>query len=192
MIPLFLLGLALPDDSEDDTLSGRMRAGDKKAFRLFFEKYHRLLFSYLLSKGVPKQDAEDLVQTAFLKVWENRANLEPGRSLRGFIYTIAINRMRNFFRDRKEHDSEYAYRLSDKSEDPSRAFENREAMQAMQNALQKMPERRRRVFELCYLQEFSHKEVAEIMQIEKKTVENHMAKALKELRQALQKFHINS
>lgn len=48
-----------------------------------------------------------------------------------------------------------------------------------------MPEKRRQVFELCYLQEFSYKEAAEILNLAAKTIENHMALALKDLRSAL-------
>ncbi len=185
---LVQLALTLNDDAHDRDLAVRIRNGDQAAFRTFFDRYHSLLLSFLMSKGTARDDAEDLLQTAFLIIWEKREEIREGRSLRSFLYTIAYNRMLNLFRDKKDQDPEYAYRLSDSSRDPLENTEMRQAMEAMQTVLEDMPEKRRRVFELCYLQELSYREAAETLNVAQKTVENHMALALKDLRSALEAF----
>ncbi len=189
MTLLILIQLALlTDDDGDRELAMRIRQGDQNAFRAFFDKYKDRLLSFLMSKGTSRDDAEDLVQTAFLIIWEKRSDIQENRSFRGFLFTIAYNRMINLFRDTKKQDPEYAYRLQDSGNNPEESAENRQALDAMQKALEEMPEKRRRVFELCYLQGLSHKEAAGALDVARKTIENHMALALKELRVALKHF----
>jgi len=189
MTLLILIQLALlTDDDGDRELAMRIRQGDQNAFRAFFDKYKDRLLSFLMSKGTSRDDAEDLVQTAFLIIWEKRSDIQENRSFRGFLFTIAYNRMLNLFRDTKKQDPEYAYRLQDSGNNPEESAENRQALDAMQKALEEMPEKRRRVFELCYLQGLSHKEAAGALDVARKTIENHMALALKELRVALKHF----
>jgi len=185
---LIQLALHLEDDLHDRELASRIKQGDREAFRLFFERYQAPLLSFLMSKGTPRDDAEDLLQTAFLIIWEKREDIHPDRSLRSFLFTIAYNRMLNHFRDRKVHDPVFAYQLEDTGNSPEEVTASRQALEAMQKALEVMPEKRRSVFELCYLQGLSHKEVAEALGVAKKTVENHMALALRELRMALKHF----
>ncbi len=188
LLILIQLALHMEDDLHDRELASRIRKGDREAFRLFFERYQASLLSFLKSKGTPGDDAEDLLQTAFLIIWEKREDIRPDRSLRSFLYTIAYNRMLNLFRGRKKQDPEYAYKLSDSGSNPEETAGNRQALEAMHKALEVMPEKRRRVFELCYLQGLSYKEAAEALGVAQKTVENHMALALKELRTALKHF----
>lgn len=188
LLILIQLALHLVDDLHDRELASRIKQGDGEAFRLFFERYQASLLSFLISKGTSRDDAEDLLQTAFLIIWEKREDIRPDRSLRSFLYTIAYNRMLNLFRDRKDHDTQFAYRLGDPGSNPEEEAGNRQALEAMQKALETMPEKRRAVFELCYLQGLTHREAAEALGVAQKTVENHMALALKELRSALKHF----
>jgi len=188
LLILIQLALHMEDDLQDRELAARIQQGDKDAFRLFFERYQASLLSFLISKGTPRDDAEDLLQTAFLIIWEKRDDIRPERSLRSFLYTIAYNRMLNLFRDRKGQDPEYAYKLADSGVNPEEEAGNRQALETMQRALERMPEKRRRVFELCYLQGLSYKEAAQVLDVVHKTVENHMGLALKELRTALKHF----
>lgn len=188
LLILIQLALHMEDDLRDRELAARIQQGDKDAFRIFFTRYQASLLSFLMSKGTSRGDAEDLLQTAFLIIWEKRGEIRPDRSLRSFLFTIAYNRMLNMFRDRKGQDPEYAYQLAGSGGNPEEETCNRQALETMQKALEVMPEKRRGVFELCYLQGLTHKEAAQALNVAKKTVENHMALALKELRAALKHF----
>ncbi|MEX2657085.1 MAG: sigma-70 family RNA polymerase sigma factor [Balneolales bacterium] len=188
LITLLILASLVRNDSGDRELALRIGQGDKEAFRAFFDKYERPLISFLMSKGISREDAEDLVQNAFMIIWDKRDKLLPGRSLKSFLFTIAYRRMLNLFRDRKDHNPEFAYALADTGQLPDASSETKQAMQAMQQALEVMPEKRRQVFELCYLQELSYREASEVLGVAVKTIENHMACALKDLRVALKSF----
>lgn len=175
-------------DEDSIRLFERIRAGEKEAFKEFYDKNQSALFSFLLSKGLERTTAEDLIQQAFLIIWEKRKQIDPARSLRSYLFTTAYNRMLNHFRDRKDSEPEFAYELSSKEKNPEEITVQSEAIQKMHNVLATMPERRRSVFEFCYLKGFSHKEAASTMNVSVKTIESHMALALKELREALKYY----
>lgn len=182
------IALSFQADDESKRLSEQIKNGDKKAFRNFYEVNQSALFSFLKSKGLNKIEAEDLIQQAFLIIWEKRSDINPERSLRSYLFTTAYNRMLNHFRDSRQTEPGYAYELSDSGQNPEESAITSEAIKLMHRRLKEMPERRRSVFEYCYLQGFSHKEAAEAMSVSVKTIENHMAIALKELREALKNF----
>jgi RNA polymerase sigma-70 factor (ECF subfamily) len=183
---LFLLSFAFSDDeSVDHDLAMRIRAGDTDAFKEFYNRYSQRLISLLCSKGMDQPEAEDILQQAFLIIWEKRSDLSDNKSIRAFLFTIALNRLRNHFRDKKMGDSEYAYKLNSDTISPADHAEQSEAMSLLHSTLKNMPAKRREVFELCYLQEFTYREAGEMMQITRKTVENHMSIALKEIREAM-------
>ncbi len=189
LLALFFLAFSIRQDSRDREWSLRIRQGDTTAFNDFFDTYRDTLFSFLLSKGTPRDEAEDIIQQVFLTLWQNRSSIDPDKSLKSYVYRIAYNRMLNYFRDRKDTDPEYAYRLEDQTPGPHYQAEISEALGTMQKTLEKMPHRRRTVFELCYLEGFSYREAAGILDISPKTIENHMIQALKDLRKALRLHH---
>lgn len=185
---LFFLALSIREPDDDSDLSRKIRNDDKIAFETFYLKNSAALTSFLRSKGLNPQETDDLLQQAFLIIWENRKNIDPSRSLRSFLFTTAYRRMLNVFRDRKQTVPDYAYELTSDGQNPQEKTETREAIRHLHRALEEMPEKRRSVFELCYLQEFTYKEAADALGVTRKTVENHMALALKDLRKALKIF----
>jgi RNA polymerase sigma-70 factor (ECF subfamily) len=189
LILLFAMSAPMPDD-EGAELAARIRDGDQQAFRSFFELHQHALMRFLLSRRVNREQAEDLIQQAFLTIWDKRAQIDTSKSLRSFLFTVAYNSMLNRIRDNREEVAGSTGRLPEESDfhTPEDDAMNSEAMKAMHGRLAVMPEKRRAVFELCYLQELSHREVAEIMDISTKTIENHMSIALRELREALKRY----
>ena len=188
---LFFLALSLQRSGSDDDraeLARKIKNGDKAAFEAFYGQHSAPLISFLRSKGLDQQEAEDLLQQAFLIIWEKRSEIDPSRSLHSFLFTTAYRRMLNLFRDRKDTVSDYAYVLESDGQNPQEETETNEAIRHLHSALEEMPEKRRNVFELCYMQEFTYKEAAEALGISPKTVENHMGLALKDLRLALKNF----
>ena len=185
---LFFLALSFQRSEGDSDLARKIKNGDKTAFDAFYTRHSNALISFLCSKGLSQQEAEDLLQQAFLIIWEKRKEINPDLSLRSFLFTTAYRRMLNVFRDRKNSVPDYAYALAADGQNPEESTETRQAMQKLHSTLEEMPEKRRRVFELCYMQEFTYKEAAEALEVSPKTIENHMALALRDLREALKKF----
>lgn len=186
---LFLLAARSNDQDQDLIL--RIRAGDEHAFRTFFDKHHDALKRYLLSRGISRPEADDLVQQAFLIVWEKRGELDPNRSVRALLFRIAYTRMLNHIRDTSRTSADPMDQEPEGEEgqhDPLADLQHGELVDAVENALEQMPEKRRAVFELCFLQQFTYKEAADALDIAPKTVENHMGYALKSMRKRLKNF----
>ncbi|MCH8525147.1 MAG: RNA polymerase sigma-70 factor [Balneolales bacterium] len=188
LLLFFAMSARVPEDDGHE-LAALIRDGDKEAFRRFFDLHQSALMRFLRSRNIPQETAEDLVQQAFLTLWDKRANIDVSKSLRSFLFTVAYNRMLNTIRNTKGKTVGLA-NTPDESDHqtPETQAMASEAMQAMHLRLAAMPEKRRTVFDLCYLQGLSHKEISEVMDISTKTVENHMAIALRELRESLKMY----
>ena len=187
MIELILLGLALNlSDDEAQEIAGAIQKGDHKAFKAFFDAHHAKLYRFLISKKLREEVAEDIVQQAFVWIWEHRSEIDASKSLRSYLFKIGYSRMLNYFRDTKKMSAmeENPIELSDGKASDAELM-NLELKQAIQKAIEAMPEKRKAVFELCYLQELSYKEAAEVLESSVKTIENHMGLALKQLRESL-------
>ena len=185
---LFLLALKSGLEPDDPALLAAIRNGDHAAFRKFFDKHHSYLYHFLLKKGVGEQQAEDLVQQAFVMIWEKRADIDPDKSLRSYLFRIAYTRMLNVFRDTKKFDEDSDLSKEESTSDTTELIEAKELGTAIEQAISSMPEKRQTVFRLCFIQEFTYKEAAEFLDVSVKTIENHMGLALKDLRAKLDKY----
>lgn len=185
---LLALAASSGNESVDNTLARKIKTGNHKAFETFFNNHYDALFRFLAGKNTPPEAAKDLIQKAFVYIWEHRQKIDPDKSLRAYIFRIAYTRMLNYRRDnRKFNDNQYLpeQQTSVTPEDTARA---KELHGAIEQALEKMPERRGTVFRLCFIEDFTYKEAAELLHISRKTVENHMGLALKDIRRALEVF----
>ena len=182
---LLSLALSLSSDSDSSDLALRIRNGDKKAFQAFFEQHHRALYLMLVRRGVEPQKSEDIIQNAFLFIWEHRQKINPDKSLRAYLFQIGYSRALNHFRDTKKFD--YSERTIEDidTDDPGRITEENQIREQIDKAVSRLPEKRRRVFELCFMSGLTYREAAESLEVSIKTIENHMAQALKDLREAL-------
>ena len=185
---LISLALQLDEERDDATLAKRIKEGDRTAFRQFFDRYHRLLLGYLIKRGMDEENAQDIVQNAFIKIWESREHIDPSKSLKAFLFKIGYTRALNHFRDTAKFDAEadLSNRVSTDDSQHMAAFNQVNAY--LMRVIQSMPERRRAVFELCFLEELTYREAAETLQVSVKTIENHMGHALKTVRAAMSKL----
>ncbi|MBD3615395.1 MAG: RNA polymerase sigma-70 factor [Gracilimonas sp.] len=185
---LLVLGAALDTESNESEIYLKIKNGDQKAFKTFFDAHHTEVFRYLVQKGVAKDAAEDLIQKAFIYIWEHRDKIEEHKSLRAYLFRIAYTRMLNLFRDHAKFDRNQEIPDVGISNNPADENLNQQELNmAIEQAISAMPEKRQNVFRLCFLQEFTYKEAAEFLEVSTKTVENHMGLALKDLRSSLSK-----
>lgn len=185
IVPGLLLLLALGMEGAR-ALAERIRAGDREAFRTFFDRHHERLLGYLRSRGVPAAAAEDIVQTAFVYVWDHRDDIDPDQSLRAYLFRIGYTRALNHFRDTAKFDVDADLdRAPAPQQSPERDLLSAEVRREIDDAVAALPERRRTVFELCFLRDYTYDEAAQALDISRKTVETHMRLALRDLREAL-------
>ena len=83
---LLLLAVQASPELDDHVLAQRIKRGDERAFRLFFERHQQTLWHYLIRRGVPPDPAADLVQQAFVTIWKRRDTIDAGKSLRSLLF----------------------------------------------------------------------------------------------------------
>jgi RNA polymerase sigma-70 factor, ECF subfamily len=189
---LLVLAFSKSDEFEGGELSQKIKNGDQEAFKLFFEKHNQPLYRFLVSRGVDGPVAEDLVQKAFLIIWEKRNGINPEKSLKAYLFQIAYSRMLNHIRDHKKFYDGDDIPDQTNSTTPEDDLENHQLKMAIDRAVAAMPDKRRMVFEFCFLKDFTYRETAEAMDVSVKTVENHMALALKDMRHSLKMYRENN
>ena len=187
---LFALALATSGDAESKELARKIKQGNHKAFKAFFNAHHASLLRFLLGKGIAEETAKDLIQKAFVYIWENRGQIDPDKSLRAYLFRIGYTRMLNHIRDNAKFDDSdlEANPGTETALNPEDRIQETELRNAIDKAIEAMPEKRGLVFEMCFIQEFTYREAAEALDVSRKTVENHMGLALKDIRSALKEF----
>lgn len=164
-----------------------IKSGNEFAFEQAYVQGREKVYFYFLKKTRSEADANDLLQVAFLKLWQYRQSLSEDYSLDQHLFHIA----RTVYIDhlRKENKQQQVKTAADaKTITSNHLYTAAPAEFEMQHHLQKilfsMPDVRRKVFVLHRLQGYSHKEVADHLCISVKAVDNHISKAVKQLKKA--------
>ena len=85
---------------KESNLLAAIAAGDFKAFDILYQKYYRMLYSFALDLSKNSHEAEELVQSVFVSVWEVRQSIDPEKSFNAYLFSIARNRFYNMLRKR--------------------------------------------------------------------------------------------
>lgn len=176
------------NDNDLRNLVTRIKESDHRAFESVFDQYHQPIFQFLLYKTKDAPIAEDLLQEVFLKLWKSRTGLDEDRSIRNYLYTIADNLVLNHIRHLKvvgRHRDETGSKLFTGSDNPHFILEEEEGRRNLEKAIESLPEKSRIIFLMSRMEDLTYQEIAERLSISVKTVEGHMVKALKTLREAL-------
>jgi RNA polymerase sigma-70 factor (ECF subfamily) len=129
--------------------------------------------------------AEDMVQEVMLRLWQMESLGHIGASLHGYLHRAVLHRSLNKVRDDKRWTDEVDIPALPQDTDPGKSISHRALEQRLTTAISALPDRCRVVFVLCRYENLSYKEVAELMGISVKTVENQMTRALRILRARL-------
>jgi RNA polymerase sigma-70 factor, ECF subfamily len=183
-------GRATPVVEVDDTeLVERVRAGDTAAFDLLVTRHMKRAYSVAYRLLGQREDAEDLVQDAFLAALEKIDTFQAGRSFAPWFYRILVNRGLNSRKSRslRRMDALPA-EISDVSRSPLRDTERAELRERLTAVLATLPPRQKSIVELFELEGFSSLEIAEVLGLSDGTVRWHLHQARAKLREALGPF----
>ncbi|MEN8202935.1 MAG: RNA polymerase sigma-70 factor [Bacteroidota bacterium] len=169
----------------------KIRKGDLDSFERLFHQYYPGLCGYAESLlGKPKV-AEEVVQDVFYNIWKNRDSLRINRSLQSYLYRSAYNNSMMYLRKmRREYFLEDGNLPEVKmdSPDPSQVLQLNEVNELVARTLEGLPERTREIFRLNRQEGLKYRDIADRLCISVKTVEAHMGKALKALRNTIEKY----
>jgi RNA polymerase sigma-19 factor, ECF subfamily len=167
-------------------------AGDTGALEKVLQRHWSNLVAYASSIVANRDAAEDVVQEAFVRLWERRLSWAPTAPVRPLLYRMTRNLALNE-RRRTDVRTRFAMRFGN-PEDPLRAdgpgyhLESIELRMAVTQAMNALPPRRREVFILARFHDMSYREIADQLGISIQTVANQVSAAMSQLERALEPF----
>ncbi|MCL4540064.1 MAG: RNA polymerase sigma-70 factor [Bacteroidetes bacterium] len=173
----------------EQDLVERVRAGDQSAIEELFCAYYSGLCRFTLGMTHSRDDVEDLVQDIFVKIWTNREVWSPKGSIKAYLFKAARNQALNFIKNRNSHQASACEGQgeipSPQDTDPSVNLDHKDVRAAISTAISKLPQKCRIVFVLNRQEGLAYSEIADVLGISEKTVENQMSRALRILRTSL-------
>ena len=174
----------------------QLTKGDKNSFKSIFQDYYQPLCHLSLQYLEDEDEAKGVVQEAFVKLWEIRKELNHDSNLRNFLFTLVKNNCLNVLKRRqillKHHEKikwiEMHYQYESLSRMGDDYLEFNELKEKIDFAIQNLPEHCRIVFKMSRFEELKNREIAEKLGVTQKTVEAHLTKALKILRNELKDY----
>jgi RNA polymerase sigma-70 factor (family 1) len=175
------------EKTDNKTTIEALKQGDRQAFDALFRLYYEPLCHYAASMTDGDMDeAEDIVQERFFKLWEKRSEVDINFSVKSYLYKMVHNACLNRIRNEKTRTKYKEYKVAQIDGNPEMPSEGVFELQAhIQKAIAGLPDQCRHVFELNRFEDLKYKDIAEQLGISIKTVENHIGKALRILRTEL-------
>jgi RNA polymerase sigma-70 factor (ECF subfamily) len=176
----------LNNSPTDIELVTRLQQGDIEAFDLMYDKYASRLYGFGLKYLKSADEAEELVQSVFLKLWETHYNLKKELSFKSYLFTIAYNNICKIFRDRyywrKFAESSYPENAKLAAPDIEDGMSYQAVLDRVQQIVNKLPEKQRAVFMKSKIEGKSAKEIARDVNLSPRTVDNYISEILKHIR----------
>jgi RNA polymerase sigma-70 factor (family 1) len=175
--------------SEQDLIMG-LKQGDVLVFDEIFEKYWGKLYKQAYSKLQSKELAEETVQDLFLTLWEKRSTLLIN-SLESYLAVSLRNRCIDLIRSRITRDKYWEYYknyIPQSIENTHETIFCNDLQNKLEEGLQTLPEKSRKVFQLSRLEGKSVPEIAKTLSLSEKTIEYYITKSVKTLKVYLKDF----
>ncbi|TRZ41306.1 RNA polymerase sigma factor [Robertkochia solimangrovi] len=166
-------------------LISALKDGDQGAFKSLFERYYQLLFSYTNAYVKDNDKSEDIVQQAFISLWEQRENAERITNLKGYLSRICYNIYVDHYRQKKKEQEffdDLKFRaLSAHLESDEEVMADK--IRKLKSVIAELPERCREILLKNKIEGLKYREIAEEMNISVKTVESQMRIAYQKIRE---------
>lgn len=182
----------IDQSATDSALIHSTLAGDAGAFGRLVERYEARLLRYAQSLTHDADDAADVVQEAFIKIYEHLQSYDSRRSFSSWAYRIVHNEAMNWLRRAKRtvtgEAAQLRLELTPSSDSPQRSYEAVERHEQLALALANLPNQYQAVVNLRYLQEQSYEEIGRRLDLPLGTVATQIHRAKSLLRKALGRY----
>lgn len=178
----------------DFELVKRLQKGDVEAFDLIYDRYSGKLYLFCMKYFRSHEESEELIQSVFLKIWENHKGLLKESSFRSYLYTITYNDICKTFRRRdyqKRFIGEILCTRSPFTSEVEEGIDYRSVLERVQEIINKLPERQKTIFEKSRKYGKSTKEIAKELKLTPGTVDNYISDALRTIRNGLTREDIH-
>ena len=157
----------------------------EELYKQNFDRYFDRLYHYAYTIVKENGEAKDIVQAAFVKLWEKRSEVNMNTSAKAYLYTSVYNLSLNTIRNRKTREAHHQQMRPVEFGSDLNSAEQKETRTRINEAIEKLPERCREVFCKSRFEGKKYAEIAAELDISVKTVEGQVGKALKILRETL-------
>lgn len=178
-------------DMVDQRLLQKAKRGDRSAFAELVDKYRDRIYAYLYRMVGGREDALDLAQETFLRVYSNLHNFQLGQPFKPWLYRIASNLAIDHLRKRRDtisldaprnNEDDWFLELADDGPNPESQHEQTELAVYLARLVQELPEGYRSVVLLRHGQELSYQEIADVLHLPISTVKTRLFRAREALR----------
>jgi RNA polymerase sigma-70 factor (family 1) len=180
---------------DDNIIINKLKEGDVLSFDNIFKKYNRKVYYFALSYLKNKEEAEDIVQEVFMSLWRHREQINANFVFSRYLFKITYNATCKKFRKQASYKNRLEEVLQDFSIADNSTYIDIEYNNLMETAnllIEKLPSRQKKVFRLSINDHMSCEQIAQKLNISKKTVENYLTSAKNSLRKSLAEVHILS
>ncbi len=175
-------------DISDESLMERVTSGDHQAFAQIVERHSGLFYSAAYRMCSNAEEAEDIVQDAFLKLWNKPQGYDASKGAKfttwfyRVVTNLAIDRMR---RQKPQAKPEVLDVIADSAPRADESLEHKDQQEALEDAIAALPDRQRAALNLCFYEGLSNKEAADILDVGVKGLESLLMRAKKALKEDL-------
>tara|TARA_B100000609_G_C17190659_1_gene422282 strand:+ start:634 stop:1200 length:567 start_codon:yes stop_codon:yes gene_type:complete len=172
---------------KSNPLISQLIKGNKEAFKSVYDTYKKRIYGFCINNGQSKEDAKDVLQEVFIRIWTQRSQLQEKVKLESYLFSIARNVIVDKYRAmlKKKVADEYQIYLMTPTNNTENDVYFGELKQEIEKTFESMPEMRKLVFQMSRFKGYSNKEISEELGISLRTVESHISKALQAFRNDL-------
>ena len=176
----------MKNNTQNKEFIDRIKKGNKIAFKKLHEEFAPRIYQFSLTFLKNENQSEELVQDVFVKIWENRNKLDAGKNLQSYIYKIAVNQIYQLIRKRNIENAYLDYLKNNFRIDENLTWNKvvlDDMLENLEIVIQKLPEQQRKIFHLSRDKGLSNDEIARKLNLSKRTVENHLYRAIHYLKE---------
>lgn len=172
----------------DIELADLVRSADDRAFKEIYDRYNKLLYLFAYNKLRDKQEAQDVVQDIFIWLLHNRRSFAVNSSVSSFLYKSVLNKIFDIFRRQsviRKYIEQGDHYIDVDSAETDYLIREKDVAQMIKQEIDAMPQKMKEVYMLRFEHYLSAKEIAEQLNISENTVNTHLKRATKKLRDNL-------
>jgi RNA polymerase sigma-70 factor (family 1) len=177
--------MAIYNQLTDAELSGLLMSDDRAAFTEIYDRYNSLLYIYAFKKLKDKEEAQDVIQETFIKLWNNRSGFQLNTNFAGYLYTAVRNRAFDLFSHKKistVYINSLQHFLDHNETATDHLIREKELAILIEKEINNLPPRMKEIFEMSRKEFMSHKEIASKLGLSEHTVTTQIKRALRILR----------
>ena len=166
----------------------RIRNDSKDAFKMLYDRYSKKLFYFSLRYLGDNEEAEELVQSVFISIWEHRGSLDETMSVKSYIYRSAVNYVFNYLKKKAIRARFIEAELQNGELHSNQTYDQiffHDLEESINSIVETLPLQQQKIFRLSRFEGLSHEKIAKNLDLSVRTVENQVYRALKIIKSKL-------